>query len=103
MNVDDDLVHAELAQARDCDLQKWNSAQFYQRLGPVVRQRPQARSKPGGQDHGLHLPKVSSSRWCTTTSMPGRSRKRRASCSAEYAERCCPPVHPNETIRFLKP
>src|ERR1700751_3035943 len=49
-----------------------------------------------------HAGGFSSSRWCTTTSTPGRVRRRFANCSARYTERCWPPVHPNEIIKFLK-
>ena len=43
------------------------------------------------------------SRWQMCTSIPNFSCRCSARCCAEYTLRCCPPVHPNENIRFVKP
>ena len=56
MRVDDHFAHAKGAQAGECDLQQRAAGNFYQRLGAVVGERPQARAQAGGQNHGLHCP-----------------------------------------------
>ena len=82
MHVDDHFANAEGAQARERDLQQRAAADFHQRLGAIIGERPQTRAQAGGQNHGLHLPCFSSSRWRTTTLMPLRARRCFANCSA---------------------
>ena len=60
VHVDDDLAHAERAQAREGDLQERAAGDGDQRLGAVVGERTQARTQPGGENHGLHLLGLSS-------------------------------------------
>src|SRR5216684_7590779 len=115
MHVDDHFANPELTQATERDLQQRMSSHFHERLGTIVSKRAQSRAQAGGQNHrprphcaafsaaAFSAAILSNSRCCTTTSTPFRPRRRFATCSAKYTERCCPPVHPNETIRFLKP
>ena len=118
MDVDDDIAHAESAQAEEGDLQQGAAGDGDQRLGAVIGEGPQARAQAGGKNHRLHWPSFSvtafsgsvfssaifSSSMCrTATSTPLKPRRCFASCSARYTERCWPPVQPNETIRLLKP
>src|SRR5581483_9346133 len=103
MRIDDDFAHAELAQAGNGDLKQRVSRHFYQRLRPVIGQRTQARTQPGSQNHGFHWASFSSSKCRNLTSTPAQLWKCFASASARYTERCCPPVHPKETVRLLKP
>src|SRR5271154_7480672 len=103
MNVDDHFTNAEGLQAFNGDVEQRTAVQFDERFGTVVGQWPQPGSKTRGEDHCPHLPIFSRSMCRTMTSTPLRARRRLASCSARKTERCCPPVHPNETIRFSKP
>src|SRR5882724_686372 len=113
MNIDDDVVNAELAQASESDFQQRSSADFNQRFGAVIGQRTQTRTQACSQHHGFHRPRFSSSifsnsifsnsMWRSTTSTPSFARRCLASCSARYTERCWPPVQPKEAVRLLKP
>src|SRR6202011_3265569 len=103
MHVENHLANSKDAQARECDLQQRAASDFHQRFGAIVGEWPQPRTEAGGQNHRFHLSKFSNSRCRTTTSTPLLPRKRLANCSARYTERCCPPVQPNDTIKFLKP
>src|SRR5947209_7104382 len=127
MDVDDDFADAEGAQAGETYFKESATREFDQGFGAILRQRLQARAEPGRKNHsfhrgafiaglsscrhsadrgdsgGLHLPIFSNCRWRTATSTPFFARKRLASCSARNTERCWPPVHPKETIRFLNP
>src|SRR6266849_5815567 len=117
MHVDDHLANAKCPQASERNLQERAPSDFHQGFRAIVSQRPQARAEPGGQNHSfhceafiaglssgrLHLPSFSNSRWRTATSTPLEARKCFANCSARFTERCCPPVQPKDTIRFLKP
>src|ERR1035437_584612 len=123
MHVDDHFANPKLAQAVECDLQQRVTSHFHECFRAFVGERTQSRTEAGSQNHGLHCPArsglarsgssfsapgasgsiFSSSRCLTTTSMPFRPCRRFATCSAKYTERCCPPVHPNDTMRFLNP
>ena len=103
MHVDNHFANPKGVQTRERDLQHGAAGDFYQRLGAIVGEGPQSRAEAGGQDHRFHWPILSNSRCRTTTSTPLLPRKRFASCSARYTERCWPPVQPNDTIRLLKP
>src|SRR6185295_5209824 len=103
VHIHNDFAYSRIAQPPERDLQKRTAGNLHQRLGPAVCQWPQTRAKTGGQNHGFHLASLSNPRWPTTTSTPFLPRKCLANCSARYTERCCPPVQPNETIRFLNP
>ena len=104
MDVDDDIVDAEGAQAGQRDFEQGAAGDFDQRFGAIVGERTQARAEAGGQNHRLHSGSVLLQFAMTqTTSTPLRSRRCCANCSARKTERCWPPVQPNETIRCLKP
>src|SRR5438445_9945337 len=103
MHVDDHLANLKGAQACQRHLQQGAAADFHQRLGTIVGERPQTGAQAGGQNHGFHLPSFSSSIWRITTLIPLRARRCFANSSARYTERCWPPVQPNETIRLSKP
>src|ERR1017187_3591381 len=108
MRINDDFADAENPQTRERDLKQRAAVDFYQRFRAIVGERPQTRAEAGGKDHGFHSPgfsssSLSNSRCRNTTSIPFLPRKCFASCSARYTERCCPPVQPNDTIRFLNP
>ena len=103
MDVDNHVSNPKGAQPAQGDFQERMACDFDQGLGPIISERPQARAETGGQVHRLHLPRFSSSRCRTITSTPLLRRKYLANCSARYTERCCPPVQPKDTIRFLKP
>src|SRR5882724_820808 len=103
MNVNDHLVNAKAAQPGESDLQHGTARDLHQRFGAIVGERTEPGAETGGQDHGFHRPCFSISTCRTATSRPLRPRKRLANCSAKYTERCCPPVQPKDTIRFLKP
>ena len=113
MHVDDHFPDSEGGEAAKGNFQQRVSGDFHQGLGTIVGQGPQAGTESRGEDHGLHVAAfsaaefsafiLSSSRWVTTTSTPLRPRRRLATCSARYTERCWPPVQPKETIRFLNP
>ena len=79
------------------------AADFHQGLWTCVGQGAQTCTEARSQNHRFHLPWLSRPRWRTATSRPALPRKWFASCSAKYTDRCCPPVHPKETIRFWKP
>ena len=82
MRVDDDIANAERVQAGKGDLEQGTAANFDQCLGTRVRERTQARAEAGRQNHGLHLPSFSNSRWRTSTFTPLRARRCRANSSA---------------------
>src|SRR6267154_1608251 len=103
VDINNHLANSKHAQARQRDLEQRPSRNLYQSLGPGIGEWPQARAKPGGENHGFHFAGFSNSRWCTTTSTPFRPRNRAATCSAKNTDRCWPPVQPNDTIKFLKP
>ena len=103
MYIDDHSIDTGCAQTLERDLQQRAARDFHQCLRTAVGERPESRSKTCSQHHRLHFPRLSKARCRTTTSSPGLPRKCLASCSAKYTDRCCPPVQPNETIRFLKP
>src|SRR5436305_12451743 len=113
MDVDDEIANAKGSDPLQRDLEEGAAANLNQRFGTIVSEGPQPGSAPGRQDHRLHRAAfcacvdsaaiLSNSRCVTTTSIPGRPRSLFATCSARYTERCCPPVHPNDNIRFLKP
>src|SRR6185437_13807276 len=103
MHIHNHIVHTSGAQPQERDLQERMSLYFNQRLGAVVCERSKAHTKPGSQHQSPHAPLFSSERWRTITSTPSVPRKWFASASARYTDRCWPPVHPNDTIRFVKP
>src|SRR5262245_8976253 len=103
MDIDDHSIDTACAQTLKSDLQQRAACDFHQCLRTAVGEWPEARSKTCSQHHRFHFPRLSRARCRTTTSSPGLPRKCLASCSAKYTDRCCPPVQPNETIRFLKP
>ena len=82
MKVDDDILHSKGTQAIERDLEKCASSDFDEGFGAGIGKRAQARAQACSQDHRLHLPRLSSPRWRTTTCKPLRSRSRRAICSA---------------------
>src|SRR5256885_10999085 len=97
MHVDYHFSNPKATQARECDLKQRAAGDFHQCLRAIVGERPQARTQAGGQNHRFHSPTFSNSRCRTTTSTPFLPRKRFASCSARYTERCCPPVDRKST------
>src|SRR6185295_14867475 len=74
MNIDDYVVNAEFTQARKRDFQECSAGNFDKRLGTIIGERPQTRTKARGQYHGFHFPRVSSPMCRTTTSTPDFSR-----------------------------
>src|SRR5262249_4983353 len=103
MHIDDHVVNAEFAQPGKCDFQECSAGDFDERFWPVVGERPKPRAEPGGKDHRLHFPRVSSPMWRTITSTPDFSCRCFARRSAKNTERCCPPVQPKDTVKLLKP
>ena len=112
MRVDHHLAHAEAAQPRQRDFQQRPPRHLHQSLGAIVGEWTQPCSQPRSQHHGLQ-------RALTGLSSPvpyllqfevphndldaAHPAQAFARLSARYTERCCPPVQPNETIRFWKP
>src|SRR5579864_1956426 len=92
MHVDDYVLDSEGGETAKGDLQQRVPGNFYQCLGAVIGQGPQAGTEPCGKNHGLHVAAfsaaefsafiLSSSRCVTTTSTPLRPRRRLATCSA---------------------
>src|SRR5579864_580502 len=113
MQVDDHFADSKLLEAAKRDLEQRVSGHFHQGFRAIVGERAKAGAEAGREDHRPHRTAfsaalfsaaiLSNSRCCTTTSTPLFPRSRFATCSARYTERCCPPVHPNDTIRFLNP
>src|SRR5690348_6136536 len=103
MHIDDHILDTECSQPFERNLQQRAAPDFHQGLWTCVRQGAQTGAEARGENHCFHLPWLSRLRWRTATSKPALPRKWFASCSAKYTDRCCPPVHPKETIRFLKP
>ena len=103
MRVHDGLADTGFAQTQKSNFQQRAPIQFDQRLRTIIGQRAQPRAQSCRQHHSLHLPIFSSSVCRKATSTPFIARKCLANCSAKNTERCCPPVHPNDTIKFLKP
>jgi hypothetical protein len=54
MDVDDDVVDAKRAQARESDFEERAASDFDEGLGARVGEGTQARAKAGGKDHGFH-------------------------------------------------
>src|ERR1017187_7520775 len=101
MSIDDNFTYSEKTQSAESNLQQGATGHSHQRLGAGIGERTQACAQSSGQDHRLHRPIFSNS-MCRTTASTPLSRRCFANFSARYTERCWPPVHPNETIRFLK-
>src|SRR5689334_2990058 len=102
VHIHDDLVNSKLPQPGERNLEECLVSDLHQGLWPVVCERAQPRAEAGSENHSFHAGSCSCARCRTSTSTSELLRRCLASCSAMNTDRCCPPVQPKDTMRFLK-
>ena len=105
MDIHHELIHACSPEPCDDVVEQSLPGKRGQSLGGIVSERLEPGSQTGRKNHCLHIPynvfSIFCSLWMSFTLMSNLLARWEARCSAQYTERCWPPVQPKQTWRLV--